>query len=175
MLAPDGKSDFQDCSCELSAVAGRMNLLRTVAVIVWLMVLSGCHTASVDARIFHPWGAEDAGDFRRIWGQYRHILLVRIEEDRMESVGPYRSRYHSSGSIVRVYQGDWHAGEKISLVHEMDSPNPAQPLRKVRMLGFVFTDRHSTAELDVQTGETMRYTEEYAAALKWVFPTTEAR
>jgi hypothetical protein len=27
----------------------------------------------------------------------------------------------------------------------------------------------------VQTGETVRYTEEYAAALKRVFPTTEAR
>ena len=171
----EGESDFQECSCELAAVAGRMNLLRTVAVIVWHMLLSGCHTASVDARIFHPWGAEDAEDFRRIWGQHRHILLVRIEDDRMESVGPYRSRYHSSGSVVRVYQGDWHAGEKISLVHEMDSPNPAQPLRKVRMLRFVFTDLHSTEEIDVQTGETVRYTEEYAAALKRVFPTTEAR
>jgi hypothetical protein len=43
------------------------------------------------------------------------------------------------------------------------------------MRRFVFTDLHSTEEIDVQTGETVRYTEEYAAALKRVFPTTEAR
>lgn len=61
------------------------------------------------------------------------------------------------------------------MVHEMDSPHTDHPPRKVSMLGFVFTDMHSTEEIDVQTGETMRYTEEYAAALKRVFPTTAAR
>jgi hypothetical protein len=171
----EGESDFQDCSCELAAVAGRMNLLRTVAVSVWLMVLSGCHTASVDGRIFHPWGAEDAQDFRRIWCHYRHILLVRIEEESWASVGPRRARYHLSGTVVHVYQGDWRVGERISMVHETDSPHADQPPRKVSMLGFVFTDLQSAGEIDVQTGETRTYTEESAAALKRVFPNTAAR
>ena len=166
---------FQDCACELAAVAGGMNLLRTVAVIVWLIVLSGCHTASVDARIFHPWGAEDAQDFRRIWCHYRHILLVRIEEESWASVGPRRAQYHSSGTVVHVYQGDWRAGERISLVHETDSPHADHPPRKVSMLGFVFTDLQSAGAIEVQTGETRTYSEESAAALKRVFPNAAKR
>jgi hypothetical protein len=130
----------------------------------------GCHSPSFNAKVFHPWCWNDAREFKAHLDGFKHILMVCIYEDHWEDQGPNRySLYHAKGTVVRVYKGDWHVSERISLVEGLDYPVPTNPPSAAGSLWFVFTREHTNAEICSDPGEFTGYDAEYLPALEFIF------
>jgi hypothetical protein len=145
---------------------------RAFAISVLAAFLTGCSSSSYNAQVFHPWGREDAHDFKELVDGYKHVLVVGVSESYCEDRGPHRlTPYHFKGTVMKVYKGDWRAFEGIAFVHYVDSPAPtnAAAARSRDELMFVFTNEHTNTEIGVSTGEFGTYNAVYAAALERVF------
>lgn len=142
--------------------------LLTVAL---LTLASGCRPSDYNARVFHPWGCDNAKEFKTRLDEYTNVLIVRVSEDRWEDRGPNRySLHHLKGTVAMVYKGDWRISERIAFVQGLDYSAPTNPKSAVGSLGFVFTSQHSDSEIVLDTGEFSRYDAEYAPALECIFP-----
>ncbi len=151
------------------AVISRMKLLHAIPLIGLLGVL-GCRAPDYNARVFHPWGCEDAAEFRSRMDEYRHVFMVCIHEDHWEDRGPNRySLHHYTGTVVRVYKGDWRVSERISFVQGLDYRAPTNPASAAGQIGFVLTSQHADTEIGLDTGEFRSYYPEHAIALDHVF------
>jgi hypothetical protein len=88
--------------------------------------------------------------------RYDHVLLVCITGDTVTRAElPAKSERHFTGTVVRVYKGDWGIGERISWVSQTE-------LAKTETVGideykgkltFVFTDTHTDRERFLDTGD----------------------
>ncbi len=125
-----------------------------------------------NAKVFHPWGWEDAADAKAHLEEYSHILIARIDDDQWEDRGPHRlTPHHFEGTVVKSYKGDWRVSERIAFVHHVDAPAPTNRSSAPHdELIFVFTNQHTNAEIVVDTGEFGTYNAEYALALDHIFP-----
>jgi len=135
-------------------------------------LLTGCSSSSYNASVFHPWGREDAQDFKELVDGYKHVLVVRVSESFWEDRGPNRlTPYHFKGTVFKAYKGDWRTSEGIAFVHYVDSPasTNAPSARSCDELMFVFTSEHTNREIGVGTGEFGTYNAVYAPALERVF------
>jgi hypothetical protein len=142
-----------------------------VLVFGFLALCAGCHSSAYNARIFHPWGVDDAADANAHWSRYTNIFMVCIYEDRWQDQGPGRySLHHITGTVVKVYKGDWQVSEKISCVQGLDYPALLETNKGAGKLGFVFTNQHTNTELILDTGEFSRYDPEYEPALDRLYP-----
>jgi hypothetical protein len=131
----------------------------------------GCHSPAYNARVFHPWGLEDATDAKARWNCYTNIFMVCIYEDYWEDRGPNRySLHHSAGTVVKVYKGDWRISEKVAFVEGLDYRAPMETNKCTGSLGFVFTNQHTNTEFNVDTGEFGRYDGVFVPALDCIYP-----
>jgi hypothetical protein len=144
-------------------------------LIVGLLVASaGCHSATYNARVFHPWGVDDATDAKAHWDDYTNIFMVCIYEDHWQDQGPGRySLHHETGTVVKVYKGDWRISEKISFVRGLDYPALLETNKEAGTLGFVFTNQHTNSEFDLD--DFGRYDAEYEPALDCIYPQKSSR
>lgn len=142
-----------------------------------LLVLSaGCHSDAYNARVFHPWGVDDAADAKAHWDGYSNIFMVCIYEDHWDDRGPDRySLHHECGTVIKVYKGNWHISEKISFVQGLDYRAPMETNQDAGSLGFVFTNQHTNTEFVLGTGEFGGYDAEYELALDCVYPQKRGR
>ena len=153
-----------------------MHRLLSIFFFGLLALCAGCHSAAYNARVFHPWGVDDATDARAHWDSYTNIFMVCIYEDHWEDQGPNRySMHHETGTVVKVYKGDWRIAERISFVEGLDYRAPMGTNRAAGSLGFVFTNQHTNTEFVLGTGEFGRYDVEYEPALDCVFPQESSR
>ena len=123
--------------------------------------------------IFRPWGWENAKHARQYLGEYKHVLVARVEECGWEDRGPHRlTPYHFKASVIRTYKGDWRVSERISFVHYVDAPAPAASSSNAPSgdLVFIFTNEHTNSEIALDTGEWGAYSEELAPALEYLYP-----
>src|SRR4051812_8690577 len=90
------------------ATDARWFAMTRALLIFGLLALSvGCHSNDYNARVFHPWGCENAKEFKAQFREYKNILMVCISEDHWEDRGPNRySLHHLKGTVVTVYKGD---------------------------------------------------------------------
>ena len=136
-----------------------------------LAASAGCHSAAYNARVFHPWGVDDAADAQAHWAGYTNIFMVCIYEDHWDDRGPNRyALHHETGTVVKVYKGDWHISERISFVQGLDYRAPTETNKAAGSLGFVFTNEHTNSEFVLDTGEFSRYDAEYEPALDCIYP-----
>lgn len=83
--------------------------------------------------------------------------------------------YHLEATVVRSYKGDWKVSERFAFVHLMDAPAPATPeppaLCRPRLIR-VFTNEHTSSEIDLSTGELRNYDKDDAEArvLECLYP-----
>jgi hypothetical protein len=141
------------------------------AIALLLALTTGCRSGDYNARVFHPWGCEDARDFKAHVDKYQHVFMVCIYEDHWEDEGPKRhSVYHFKGTVVRVYKGDWRISEKGAFLQGMDYPAPTTSNEAAGSLWFVFTGQHADTEIFLDTGELSRYDAEYEPALERLYP-----
>ena len=153
-----------------------MHILHAILLAGLLGGVVGCRSSDYNARVFHPWGREDAADFKARLDEYKHIFLVCIYEDHWEDRGPNRySLHHYTGTVVRVYKGDWRVSERVSFVQGLDYRAPTNPVSSAGSLGFVFTSEHADSEIGLDTGDFTRYDAEYAPALDAVFSPRRSR
>jgi hypothetical protein len=146
-------------------------MIRVYVIAAFLVLTGGCCSSEYNARVFHPWGWENAKEFKGHLDQYRHVLVVRVSESYWEDKGPGRlTPCHFKGKVVRSYKGDWRVSEGIAFVHYVDSPAPTNaPGRTCDELMFVLTNEHTNAEIVVDTGDFNTYNAIYAPALECVF------
>jgi len=153
-----------------------MHMLKTSAVTGLIGVGIACWWSDYNARVFHPWGCENARQFNDRIDEYKHVLLVCIDEDHWEDRGPNRySLHHTKATVVRAYKGDWRVSEKIAFVQGFDYRAPTNAPSAAGCLGLVFTSEHADTEIGLDTGEYNHYDAEYAAALNHVFSQKSTR
>ena len=135
-----------------------------------LVVITGCQSQKVaeafDATIFGT-----RADLAERMKEYKHVLLVRVHQDRLEDKGPNRyALHHFDSTVVKTYKGDWKISEKASFVHGMDSRvNNATNTNNNELL-FVFTNEHGVEEFAVGTGDFLRYDARIDHQLEILFP-----
>ncbi len=130
--------------------------------------LPGCRSNKL------AWGWESLDDAEFRLEQYKHVLIVRIDEDFSTGRGPYGLTAHNyRATVVRSYKGNWRTGEKIAFVHYVDSPPSAMPPRNALSgeLRYVFTNEHTDSQIALDTGEFGAYCEQsMAPALEAIYP-----
>jgi hypothetical protein len=148
----------------------------TLFVLGLIAASAGCHSPAYNARVFHPWGREDAADAKAHWDQYSNIFMVCIYADHWEDRGPHEyALHHEMGTIVRVYKGGWRLSEKISFVQGLDGRAPLETNKDVGTLGFVFTNEHTNTEIGLDVGDYARYGAVYEPALDDIYPPRSSR
>ena len=144
----------------------------SLALTVLLLLSTACDSNDFNTKVFHPWGVDDAKEFKTRMDQYQHVLVARVSESHWEDRGPHRlTPYHFKATIVRSYTGDWTVSDEIKFVHYVDAPAPtvaASSLSNDRLM-FVFTNERTNAEISVDTGDFGTYNWLYAPALEYVF------
>ncbi len=141
-------------------------------LLLGLLAFAGCGP-SRDAKLFHPWGWEDAKDAHAHLDGYKHVLVARIDEHSWEDLGPHRlTPHHFKATVVSTYKGDWRVSERVSFVHHVDSPAPAGPATNGPAGGlvFIFTSEHTTNEIGLDTGEWGHYRDELGPGLEYLYP-----
>jgi hypothetical protein len=156
----------------LSLVCARPQVLSYLLAIALLLGTLGCRSSNTDAKVFHPWGREDARDAKRHLDGYKHVLLVCVYDSNWEDRGPNeKTPHHFKATVVRSYKGDWKISEQIAFVDWVDAPAPANSAHAHGgNLMFVFTNDHTSTEIGLDTGELGRYDAEYAPALDRIYP-----
>jgi hypothetical protein len=102
---------------------------------------------------------------------FKHILVMSVSEDHWEDRGPNRySLHHFDAKVTKVFKGDWKAGEKIAIVHAVDSPALTTTNAAAGHLIYVFTNRHINSEIGLETGEFGNYIPYIERILQCVFP-----
>ncbi len=148
-----------------------MQKFSAFLVVGLLAASAGCRSTAYNARVFHPWGMDDAADAEAHWDGYTNILMVCIYEDHWDDRGPNKyALHHDTGTVVKVYKGDWHISERISFVQGLDYRAPMATNEDAGHLGFVFTNQHTNSEFVLDTGEFGRYDAEYEPALDRIYP-----
>lgn len=140
-------------------------------LILGLLTLAGC-TSSRDDALFHPWCWENAKHARNYLSEYRHVLVVRVDEHTWEDLGPHRyTPHHFKATVVTTYKGDWRVSERILFAHHVDSPAPAGTVTNgpAGYLVFVFTNEHTTNEIGLDTGEWGHFRDELAPGLEYLY------
>ncbi len=144
---------------------------RAFAIAVFAALIAGCRSSEYNARVFHPWGCDDAKEFKARLDGYKNVFMVCISEDHWQDRGPNEySMHHLKGTVVRVYKGEWRVSERIAFVQGLDDRAPTNPKSEAGSLGFVFTSQHTDAEIGLDTGEFSRYDTEYVPALECIYP-----
>jgi hypothetical protein len=143
-------------------------MIRALVISGLLALSVGCSSSDFNTRVFHPWGCDNAGEFRAQFQQYTNIFMVCIYDGRWEDRG--HAIHHSKGTVVRVYKGDWHVSERIAFVEGLDYSVPTNAPSAAGTLGFVFTNEHKSDEIGLDTGEFHEYDAEYAPALDFAYP-----
>src|SRR5258708_1965397 len=96
-------------------------MIRTFVMAALLVLTSACNSGDYNARVFHPWGCDNAKVLKARLDQYTTVLAVRVDEDHWEDRGPNRySLHHYQGTVVRIYKGDWRVSDRIGLVQGLD-------------------------------------------------------
>ena len=115
---------------------------------------AGCCSLPSDGCLFGGTVAETKAYLDR----YDHVLLVCVTKDHVtQGDHPARSNLHFSGTVVRVWKGDWRVSETTSWSHELDDRIPIASNRHTGQLFFVFTDAHSDKEIFLDTGDWPRW------------------
>jgi hypothetical protein len=152
------------------------DMFRALVVAVLLALANGCRSSDYNARVFHPWGCDDARDFKARLDGYKNVFVVCIYEGHWEDRGPNKyCLQHSKGTVVRVYKGDWRISERIAFVEGFDSPVPTNPRSAAGGLVFVFTNQHTETEIGLGILEISSYDAEYLPALESIFPQKAGR
>ena len=109
-------------------------------------------------------------------GDIKQILVAHVDRCTWEDRGPHRlTPYHVQATVVRSYKGEWRASERLAFVHYLDAPAPATrelpPLCRPRLVR-VFTDEHTSSEIELHTGELREYDkgDAEARALECIYP-----
>lgn len=153
-----------------------MHKFHALLVVGLVAFAAGCRSSAYNARVFHPWGLEDATDARARWDRYTNIFMVCIYTDHWDDLGPNRySLHHSTGTVVKVYKGDWRISERIAFVQGLDYRALMETNKYAGSLGFVFTNEHKHGEFNLGTGEFGHYDAEYQPALECVYPQKSRR
>jgi hypothetical protein len=136
-----------------------------------LALCAGCSSGEYNARVFHPWGADNAKEMTSRLDEYTNVLMVCVYEDHWEDRGPNRySLHHYKGTVVRVYKGEWRMAERIAFVQGLDYRAPTNPPTCIGDFAFVFTSEHTNTEIGLDTGDMTRCNAEYAPALDRIYP-----
>ena len=146
-----------------------MRKFSVIAVVGLLALVTGCRSTDSSALFAHTrW--ENAADAKReLSHYYKHVLAVCIYEDHWEDRGPNEySLHHYTGTVVRVYKGDWRVSERILFETGLDDRAPTNPVSAAGRLVFVFTNQHADTEIVLDILDFVRYAE-YAPALDYVF------
>jgi hypothetical protein len=128
----------------------------------------GCRASCTSAVLVHsPWEENTYSHLN----SFKHVLTVCIYQDYWEDRGPHRySLHHFKATVVRPYKGDWKVGDRIALVHGVDAPAISTTNGVAGCLMFVFTDKHTDAEIGVDTGEFGNYSAEVDGVIRCVLP-----
>lgn len=148
-----------------------MNKFLTI-VILGLIALGGC-SSHRETALFYPWCWENAKHAREYLGEYRHVLVARVDEYNWEDLGPRQlTPHHYKATVIATYKGDWKVSERISFVHYVDSPAPTTPTTNGPSgdLVYVFTNEHTKNEIGLLTGEWGTFREDKAPGLEFLFP-----
>src|ERR1041385_2438748 len=156
------------------AGVGAMILLGAVGVI--LAVSSGCSSSGCVGAFKHsPFG--NAKESRRYLESYQNVLLVRVTENHAVDRGPNRlGILHFKGAVAKVYKGDWKVSEPISFVHYVDyQPSATVSNEAAGAYFFVFSDVHTNAEFEVETGDFTAFDAEMERMIDCVFAGTASK
>jgi hypothetical protein len=144
---------------------------RSLIILGLVAICAGCCSSQYNARVFHPWGADDAKEMKSRLDEYTNVLMVCVYEDHWEDRGPNRyALHHYRGTVVRVYKGDWRMGERMAFVQGLDYRAPTNPASCIGELAFVFTSEHTNTEIGLDTGDMTTCNAEYAPALDRIYP-----
>jgi len=127
-----------------------MRKLSAFFIFGLLLFSVGCHTAAYNDRVFGPWGLDGgAAGAKACWDNYTNIFMVCIYEDHWEDRGPGRySLLHYTGTVVKIYKGDWRVSERIAFVQGLDYRAPTTASNTYAGdLGFIFTNQHTNRNL----------------------------
>jgi hypothetical protein len=132
-----------------------MHKFPAFVIAVMLVLTAGCPSSDYNARVFLPWGCDNAKDFKARLDNYKHIFMVCIYENSWEDQGPNRySLHHSKGRVVRSYKGDWRISERVAFVQGFDYRALTTTSNKnAGSLGFIFTNQHADTEIVLDTGD----------------------
>jgi len=144
-----------------------MKTLCMMLLVTVTMLFAGCRSLPSEGCLIG--GTVD--ETKVYLDRYDNVLLVCVTKDRVSpSEHPARSFRHFSGTVVRVYKGEWTVSEAVSWRHELDERIPLESNKHTGRLYFVFTDSHTDKEIFLDTGDWPRWGQNLAqqieAALK---------
>jgi hypothetical protein len=146
-------------------------MIRAFVIGALLALTAGCFSSDYNAKLFHPWGCDNAKELKARLDEYKDVLMVCIYEDHWEDRGPNRySLHHYTGTVVKVYKGDWRMSARIAFMEGLDYRAPVKPASCVGDLEFVFASEHTNTEIGLDRGELWTCKAEYAPALDRVYP-----
>src|SRR5437867_9654407 len=89
-------------------------MTRAFVIAAFLVLTAGCCSSEYNARVFHPWGWDDAKEFKARLAEYKNVFMVCIYEDQWQDRGPKEySLHHLKATVVKVYKGEWRVSERI--------------------------------------------------------------
>jgi hypothetical protein len=128
-----------------------------------LMLSSGCRSLQSEGCLIG--GTID--ETKAYLDRYDHVLLVCVTKDHVtHERHPARSDLHFTGTVVRVYKGNWAVSETLSWTHDLDDAIPIEANRHTGELFFVFTDTHSNEEIFLDTGDWPRWDKKLAQQIE---------
>jgi hypothetical protein len=140
-----------------------MKKLSIMLITVVALLSSGCHSPRPAACLFGGTVAETKSYLDR----YEHVLLVCVTKDHVtRGEHPARSDLHFTGTVVRVYKGQWAVSENISWTHELDERIPIEANKHAGELFFVFANTHTDEETFLDTGDWPRWSEGLAKQIE---------
>jgi hypothetical protein len=127
-----------------------MKTLCIMLLAAFMTLSAGCLSLPSGGCLF----GGTVGDTKAYLDRYCHILLVCVTRDHVtQGEHSARSDLHFTGTVVRVYKGNWAVSETISWGHELDDRIPLESNKHTGELFFVFTDTHSDKEIFLDTGD----------------------
>ncbi len=127
-------------------------------IAVGVIFAVGCRSTNPSPVLF----GGTVADTRAYLDNYNHILLVCVTGDHVTRRElPSKSERHFTGTVVRVYKGDWAITERVSWVKllELDEGESAESNKYKGDLYFVFTNTHTDREMFLDVGDGPRWSE----------------
>jgi hypothetical protein len=146
--------------------------IRLIIASFLLVLTAGC-ACNCD-KVFARWYLwDDAAKTKAHFNASKNVILVRIDESHWEDIEHTASRAHFKGTVMRSYQGDWRASQRIAYVKLLDYAYPdatrPKPNQHAGELVVLSTDKNTDQEIEIDTGDDLNYDREMKHALDCVF------
>jgi hypothetical protein len=150
-----------------------MRISYFIALVAMLVTAVGCQR-SVCNQAYSDWFWQDASGTKAHFDGYKHVLLVRVDEDHWVDGGKHRlSQHHYTGTVERAFKGDWKIAEPIAFVQGFDYSFTTNANLCAGEQLVLLMEEHTNSEIGIDTGDLLAYDGPFRQVMQCVFGEAE--